>query len=245
MEKKKTKLWKIILLILVIVLLAISIITIRKVLILSDLDKKVTDYENNNNNIYIKTTFNFNDYNSQMERFIKDDVDKVILEKTDSSGIKSKIIQITYPNERKFYTEFKDNKILHIYSEKAPTRGAHIEGSATVTYSSIMNFTYSISLPERILNSLVTKIKTTEVDGIKCYELSSLCSSNYIYDENATKLLVYINKDTGLPIKAIEKIKESGTLKENITTYEYKFNVVTDDDLKEPDNSEYTLSKNS
>lgn len=97
-----------------------------------------------------------------------------------------------------------------------------------------MNFAYSISIPERILNSIVTKIKTVELDGIKFYELSSLCNTNFIYDQNATRLSVYIDKDTGLPVKLIEEIKKDNVVKENITT--------TDEDIIEPDISQYTYT---
>ena len=39
----------------------------------------------------------------------------------------------------------------------------------------------------------------------------------------------------------VEIVNENGEQKENITTYEYKFNEVTDENMKEPDISEYKV----
>lgn len=251
MEKKKMKLWKKILIIIVILLMLFVINTTRKTIILANLDKKVTDYENNNSNIYIRTTFDFVDYKSELERYIKDDVDKMIIEKTDLEGKKTKIIQIQYPEERKVYLESEDNKVMYVHQEKADVRGSHIENSANLSYTTIMNFAYSSSLPERVLMSIFTKIKTVEVDGKKCYELSNLFNGNFLYAENTIDMKAYVDKDTGLAVKLVEKFKksekiqgltapiENEEIKENITTYEYKFNEVTDKDMEEPDETEY------
>ena len=114
MKKTKMKIWKIILIVFLALLIAFIAIVTRRVIILSNIDKKVTDCENNNKNIYIKTTLDYADYKSEIERFIKDDVDKVILKKTDLEGNEIKLIQITYPNERKVYTEKNGIKVMNI-----------------------------------------------------------------------------------------------------------------------------------
>ncbi|MCI9015621.1 MAG: hypothetical protein HFJ53_00395 [Clostridia bacterium] len=241
MEKIKMKLWKKILIVIIILLAIFSIMISRKVIILANLDKKVTDCENNNDNIYIKATFDFNNYKSEMERYIYNDVDKIILEKIDSDGRKTKIIQIIYPNERKNYIQVEDNKIMNVYKESAPVRGSHIENKHSSSYSVIMNFTYNTNILERILSALVTKIKTIEIDGIKCYELSNLFNSKFLYSQNAIGLKIYINKETGLPVKAVELVNNNGNERKNITTYEYKFNKVTKEDVEEPNEAEYKL----
>ena len=63
------------------------------------------------------------------------------------------------------------------------------------------------------------------------------------YKDNCYKLLysgayIYINKDTNLPIISIAPDNTG------ITTYEYFTKDVTDEDLKEPDISEYTIQEN-
>lgn len=243
MEKKKMKLWKKILIVLAILLIILIIFIGRKVIILSNLDNKVSDYENNYKNIYIKTIFDYNDYKSESERFVKDNVDKLVIEKTDNTGEKSKIIQITYENERKMFTEANGNKIMNVYKEETAVRGAHIEDSANFSYSVIRNFAYATSLPERILDAIVTKIKLVEIDNKQCYELSSTHNSNFLYSENTSEMKAYVEKDTGLPVKMIEVVNENGERKENISTFECKFNIVTDEDIKEPNNDEYKLQE--
>lgn len=64
-----------------------------------------------------------------------------------------------------------------------------------------------------------------------------------MYQSNTNKLLIYVDKDTGLTVKRIEQIIEDGNIKENITTCEYKFNEVTDEDIKEPDALEYKIQE--
>lgn len=243
MEKKKVKIWKILLVVILVILFIFIIIISRKASTLYKIDRKVREYEENNSNIYIKTTFNFYEHTSKIEKFIKDDINKTVLEKTDLEGNKTKIIQITYPNERKLYTENKDNKIMYVYEEKAPIRGYDIERTADSSYTVIGNAGYSSNFFETIFNSIVTKIKLVEIDGRKCYELSSLWSTNYLYQSNTNKLLIYVDKDTGLTVKRIEQIIEDGNIKENITTCEYKFNEVTDEDIKEPNALEYKVQE--
>lgn len=244
MEKKKMKLWKKVLIVIAIILLIFIILTLRKTIILSDIDNKVTNLENRNKNIYAETTIETNSYTTKLKRYIKDDIDKLVLEKTDENGEKTKIIQITYPNQRKIFTEKDNFKVMNIYDEVAPIRGSHIENTTTSSYTTIINFAYSISIPEQILNSILTTINSTEIDGKECYELSSKYNTNFIYSQNGKQMKAYVEKETGLPVKLVEVIEENGKKSENITNYEYKFDCVTDEDIKEPDISQYKMQEN-
>ena len=236
MEKKKMKLWKKILIVLFIILIIVIALIARRTIILSNIDKKVTEYENNNSNIYIKTVFDFDTHKSISERFIKDDVDKLKLIKTDNDGENTQIIQITYPEERKMFTNAKGNKVLYVYKEKAAKRGLHIENDENVTtsYNTIQDFGYSTNILQTIINAFVTSIKSVEIDGKQCYELSSLSNSNIIYE---------VGKETGLPVKAIQEVNQDGQITKDVITYEYSFGTVTNEDLKEPDINEYKLAK--
>lgn len=245
MEKKKMKLWKKILIVVLILFTMFMINVTRKAIILSSIDKKVTALENNNHNIYVKTIFGHSEYKSQIERFIKDDVEKLVIEKTDQENGTVKIIQITYPNERKVYTEDQNNKVMYTYKEKAPIRGAHIEMTETgrAYTNALANVGYTTNLQERMLSSIMNKIRTVEVDGKKCYELSILYDLNFLCDQNIKELSVLVDKETGLVIRNIEKIKKDGKIEERITNYEYKFNEVTDKDMEEPDSTQYIKGK--
>lgn len=244
MEKKKIKLWKKILMILLVIVIIFAIIFIRRATILADIDKKVTECENNNKNFYVKSTYETSKYTMEINRYIKDNVDKLVIEKTNIDGNKAKITAITYPEERKVFTEAGDNKVMNVYKEKAAIRGAHMENTTETSYTIFSNPAYSMSVIERIINAIGTRIKSVKVDNKDCYELSSLTNTNFLYDDNTTKMLVYVEKDTGLTLKIIQEIKENNEKEQETKKFEYKFNQVTDEDVKEPDNSEYKLQFN-
>ena len=45
--------------------------------------------------------------------------------------------------------------------------------------------------------------------------------------------------------KVVEEVEEDGQLVENVTTYEYSFDTVTEEDVAEPDESQYELKTNN
>ena len=245
MEKKKMKIWKKILIIMLILFCILVVFMSRRFIILADIDKKVTECENENKNIYIKTSYNFENYKSEIQRFIKDDVDKMVMEKTDKDGEIVKMMQITYPTQRKMFTESKDSKVMYVYEEEAAVRGAHLEmnDDVTMSYTTILNFGYSMSISERIILAMITSIKTVNMDGKECYELSNVNNSNMLMDTGYVKMKAYVEKETGLPVKVIQETKENGEIKQDITTYEYSFGKVTDEDMKEPDATQYKMQE--
>ena len=104
--KLKTKCLKILLLVIAIILCIFIAIVTRRTIILSEIDKKVTELENNSNNFYMKTTFiDEENYTASIERYIKDDVSKLVMEKTTPDGKNAKITEITYLEKRKMFTE--------------------------------------------------------------------------------------------------------------------------------------------
>ena len=236
--KKVLKLFLIILL--VFLLIGICLIG-RKVTILTKLDKSVSNLEDTKDNIYMKIN-NVVDSAKEVETelFIKGDIEKAI------NVVKgtTKRIQIVYPTERKVFIEAEGNKALSIYKETAAKRTTDVN-AAPATHTVIPNYTHSMSFIERIVIALNTNIKSTSIDGKECYELSGMHSPIFLYHENSTNMSLYIEKDTGLPIKLVEKMEEDGKEKEYLTEYEIKFDVVTDEDLKEPDISEYTIQENN
>ena len=102
MEKEKIKLWKIIVAILVILLVIFAINTIRKVIIFNDLQEKISKYEKSEN-MYSK----IDSEKSITERFIKNDIDKLIIKYKDKPMT---VIQLKNGNECKNYTFFEETK---------------------------------------------------------------------------------------------------------------------------------------
>lgn len=104
----------------------------------------------------------------------------------------------------------------------------------------INDFLYTENIFEFIVNSVCSSIKSAECNGKECYKIQEFYSSNFLYLEGGSTM--YIEKGTGLPVRI-----ESGVISTNNGTtntlidYQYKFNCVTDEDLKEPDVNEYKI----
>lgn len=204
----------------------------RKVVILAKLDDSVSNLQETKNNFYMKTISTGNPYNeSESELFVKDTVEKMVVTRTIPET--RKMIQIIYPTERKLYVESGEEKVYTVFNEV-------LQGE--IKY--IINFADSYSFMNRFFNALVSSIKSVEIDGKECYEISSMHSPNFIYSENSVGMSAYVEKDTGLPVRLLETIEENGTTKEYIIDYEVKFDCVTDEDIAEPDVSQYTLNEN-
>lgn len=241
MDKKK--IIKIFLLLILLLFLAFIILTIRKTIILLDIDNKVSNLENIKQNVYVKTSSITSEYTLETERFIKDDIDKLILQRKNKDGTETKIIQYDNAERHRVYVE-KDGNInittdtVYEGISPKPVRDSHIEAPEGVTpfasYTIIPNAVYSNSLIERIINSMLTSLKTVKKGEKEFYEISGKYSSSTLYSENTEKISVYVEKETGLTIKKVEIINENGKSAENITTFEYKFDSVTDEDVKEP-----------
>lgn len=239
----KKKILKIFLLVILLLFLMFIILTTRKAIILSDIDSKVSDLENNKQNMYMKSSFITSEYTLETERFIKDDIDKLILKRKNKDGTESTIIQYDNNERHRVYNEKDGNNILitdTVYEGifPKPVRSSHIEtpGGVTpfVSYTVLPNVGYSDSLPARIINSIFTSFETVEIDGKECYKVSGKYNSSILYSENTQNMLIYVEKETGLTIKKVETVNENGQRVENITNYEYKFDSVTDEDIKEP-----------
>ena len=221
----KKKIVTIVLIILVILLAIFSINTIRKFRIIKDLQNKVAECETKEN-IYSKVVSE----NAEVEKFIKDDVEKIVIKKKDNTLT---IIQLIEQNDRRFYTIAGEQKTLHRYKEEK-----------NLMSSKVVSFVNTTTWLELLHDSIVSKIYTEKTDGQDCYVIDSLKNSNAIYSNGAISLKIYLNKETGLAVKTVETVKnEDGTTEEWVTTYQQKFDIVTDDDMKEPDVSEFTIQE--
>lgn len=231
MEKKKMKFLKILFWIIISIFVIFIVITVRKIIILSAIDSKISEYENTNN-IYSKIVSYKGTNEFQLaETYIKDNISKTVLETKKEDGTSSKMIQITYRDRRKLYFDNGIAKEMIIYNEDNTVELNNI----------IINYAKAYTLLEKIANSITSNIKTEEVNGKKCYVISVLCNSNVAYEKGTEEMIIYIEKDTSLPVKKVQIINEDGNKNEYTTTYEYEFNSVTNQDLEEPDSNQYVI----
>lgn len=226
MEGKKKKLWiQILILIILLILLVLVIIISRKATIISSLESKLQEYQQQNN-IYSKTTFESQvDVDSlkakSFEIYYKDGVEKGVITSADNN---TKIIQYVYNDKSKIYSEKNGN--VEFESENDDGWSNHLILSSATSSDNLFDLFY---------NSIVTSIKTENLDGTDCYVLTSRHNSSWIYNENCKEIQVYVEKETGL-IKQVKNILEvDGQEKEDIRTSEYSFGTVTDADIAEPE----------
>ena len=230
----KKKVLKYILLVVIIVILCFTALLVRKYMILAKLDKMASNYNDTKDSIYGKVlTTGENQNNVISELFIKGDVRKYVVDVGDTR----KMTQYIYTNEVKSYAENGDKKVMSVNADVNAVAGMTL-------VASIPNYTHDTSVKSRIISALKTSIKSAELDGKKCYELSGMNSPLFLYTMNSVGISLYVEKDTGLPVKLVETIDEDGIITHNIMEYEFKFDTVTDEDMTEPDASEYTVQEN-
>ncbi len=206
MDKNKSKIGKVVLIILVIVVLIIIVMMFivgKKIKILKDLDNKVSSLEDNNNNIYMKTTVTtmvskIEGNISTSESFIKDDVCKVSLERKNADGSNYNLVQMIYPEERKLFIDNNGTKTLNLYKEKVPIRNSHIKEDMESSYVALPNY----AIGHTFLQILFLSIEDVTMDEKECYKIEC---------KNATtRKVCWIEKETGLGVMSISYNKING-----------------------------------
>lgn len=229
---KIKKALKVILWIIIITVFVFLVSMLRNICILVKLDNSVTELNNSKENYYKSIKFSENpNWNADSEFYKKGDVVKCITKLKDGSATMTEYL---YPNTRRVYTETKEEKIFREEKE-------FIELSYPVT---IENYTNIIDFWHLIVTASNTKIKTVDFEGRNCYELSGNHSPIFLilghYDE-LVSMKLYIEKDTGIPVRQVETVNIDGEIINYTIDYEFKFDIVTVEDIKEPDVSEYTI----
>lgn len=206
------KLWKKIVIGIGVIVIIFIVLTIRKFMIFTNLDYKNKEQQKSGN-IYCKVTRE----QQVSELYIKGNTHKMVAKRDNVV-----VTQLTKPEYRIMYIDNGKEKIMKVYYED------------NLIMDSSFNFCDYYSVPEKILNCIVSKINTEKIDGQEYYVISGTY--------NIPKgIKVYINKNTGLTYKRVETIKENGNLRDVDEMFEYKFNVVTDEDVAELDSSEYKI----
>lgn len=223
MEKKKNKLWKIVLIIIIVFFLTN---TLRKIVILNNLQGKFLEHEKYSN-IYSK----IDSEKSTVESFTKDSSNKTIIKYKDKPMT---VVQIKRKNEGMNYTFFENTKKVTITNQA--------DGIA-LQVSKIVDFVSTNSLIEKIYKSMVSKIYTEKIDNKVYYVIESNMNNNYLMLQNVVSIKAYIDKETGLVVKLVEITKENNKKQEHIVNYEHNFNIVDDSVFNGQDTTGYELNE--
>ena len=136
-----------------------------------------------------------------------------------------------------------DNIVTRFIDTKLDNRNERImdvveDKNNEFNYTTMMDYVNNDNVFEKIVNSMVSLIKTENLNGKECLVLINKGAyANYMYSGDLEKMKVYIDKETGLPVTAIEEYNSGKN--QRIVNYEYQLGAVTDSDLELPDTSEY------
>ena len=214
----KKKILKIIGIVLLIVIVIFLIHTIRNYLIITDLQNKVSQYQNSKNYAIKSVATESNGTTIDLHYYKKDNKEALFLERNLNEDI-SKIS--VYNNGERIDTFFDtpEGKIAQL-------------NSGNMMAVNIYNLTETDSKWQTILGSVAAKIKSVDYNGKECYVIKGFLST---YSLNFEAGETYIDKETGLFVKTIEG--------ERTTERSYTFDNVEDNIFIEPDIGQYTLKE--
>ncbi len=226
MEKKKFKLLKILLALIVLILLLAIIYIFRNVMILNKLQNKITAFEKNNN-IYSKVDSEV----STIENFILGDNSKLIMKFKDKPITQ---VQIKTGNDYENY----------MFYEVVNKVSINNNSSDYINRPKVDNLIETFGFFDKIIKSITFKISTENIDGKEYYVIENKENNKYVLLNDIERSKAYIDKETGLPFKLVNKGKSNdldSEVKEYTISYTYNTDVVTDSDLSKPNIEKYEL----
>lgn len=221
MDKKK--IIKIVLLILLIALVLFVANIIRKMIIIKDINEKVSKYMNNDNH-YEKIVSDYGESKTTTDYYCKGDKAVMFLKTTTNKT-----------EEEKKLTQYFNGEKCNSYIEAGTTKIAMLNSNGIPSKVLVWGIDYDNNFWNLFYLALTTPIKSVEYNGKECYLLDSPVCRN-----------AYIEKETGLTLKAIDgQIDDAlGNKQDIVVEYEYNFNDVDDSIFTEPDITEYEVKQN-
>lgn len=234
----KTKIKSILIAVIILLLIAFIIFLNNFIKINSIMSRAEKSLQSNN--FYRETSQILSgNHTSITKEYYKDGKYKNVWEVYSDNGIETSIIEYTnVDSDERIYIYEKENKAI---IEKGDI--SKILNSAN-NIKNVPFVTTRKSLLDRIGTTFVYSIHTDTYDyGKEYYILNNKSEKNNAWE-------IWIDKETGLPIKQINRGGEKsffpGTnvvkeIRDNIQEYKYDFDKITDEDVKVPDLSSYTL----
>ena len=219
----KKKVLKIVLLIILVILIVFMVITIRRMIIIKALSEKVSKYVTDDNH-YEKIINNSIETETITEYYCKGNNAVMFLTTTTkNTGEKRKLTQYFKGDKCNTYIETDKDKIAILDSNGIPSK------------LTIWGLDYNDSLWNLFYLAVKTPIRSVKYNNKECYFLNSPIVRN-----------CYMEKDTGLILKAIDgQIEDAnGNETDIIVEYNYEFGNVDESIFEEPNISEYKVQKN-
>lgn len=223
------------------VILLFVILTVRKIIIISDLYNKAEKTKMASNYHEISYSYNLGYYYKE-ETFKLDNKKKIIITQLTEDGNVSTTTM--------FANKISDNNNTSLYS-------VNIYGNTSERKKTILNKTmeiydtmqnnpfYTENWWQLLKCTMLASIKPTTFNGSQCYYLSNF-KTPYSYNSEG----IYANKETGFLIGSIayeyknsNKIDDNSPKREPSHEYILELNMVTDSDFIEPNINEYEIQE--
>lgn len=217
-EKYKILFWILLTIIFVVIVICIG----RKIIILNSLSQKAKKYDQATN-YYTKMYMYQGEDSVLMESFYKDNKNLTTL--TTLKGNNKSI-------------EYNDGKDTTTYLESNGQKIAFENSDYKIsTFTSLEQYKDYITVS--FANVFGSKIISTSCNGRECYYISELNNS-----QNLEGTSVFIDKETGLPIRILQGgTKSEGNEMNTIIDFDFEFNNVKDKDIVKPDIREYKVQE--
>ena len=218
--------------IVVFVLLIVMIHTIRNMIILTNLSNKVDHLKNSCTNYYKKS---ISSMGSNTEGYYKDGKALVTIVTNTPNGSRKLI---------KYINGDIENTYIEGDTEEGYKKIAILNSNGLPTFQGLSNYIEYDNFGTFLIMSVIANIKSSNQNGKECYKIDYLSNADLLYGAEGT-FQMFIEKDTGLIVRTQNGsvMDESGYQRPIITDYEHRFNIVKDEDIIEPDISEYEISK--
>lgn len=217
--------------ILKIILLAIVLIYVGiigyKFVIIKSMQDKVKQYNDITNFHITKKSYCYDTVVTQ-ESFHKDGNYLVHIKRISENNDKKEIISTKSGNN---YLTAGETKIAILNSMTIASQEKVYNNLET---ESVGEFLYGL-----VISSRISSVKCNDKD---CYKIENFKVAGVNFPEYG--MCLYIDKETGLIVRSEEGSRDSnGKMYTQVSDYKYEFNTVTDEDLKEPDISEYKVQQ--
>ena len=216
--KKYNKKLKILKYALLVIILIYVIVVGRRTIIMSSLSGKATENQINDN-YYVRLYSYQGDTLTITESYNKGEDYLTTLTKVVNGSNIQKMTYYKKGEEQLFMTEAEGKK--------------YVLNSKTMIGGYILPVTYvSDGILANLQYALITGIDSTYCNGKECYVIKGNSYERYI------------DKETGLAVRNIEKSNKEITRKNDaVVDYEYKFNIVKDSDIVKPDTTDYIVNE--
>ena len=230
MEKKKKPIWQKQIIIISILVVIFIIITARKMIIIKNLQSNIEKYRNAEN--YYATIYQYQGNNLQIYTSYK-------------KGNKSlSTVKSLNEDGTRTLINYTDDKISHLYFDVPGSKVAILDGNGVPGAVQIAEGLYTENVWQFIVRAIKSSIKTEECNGKECYRIQIGCFDLMCFN-NHNNDVCYFDKETGLKVREFNGTVGDGENKINIVSdYHYEFDIVKDEDIKEPNISEYTIQEN-